>query len=139
MTGLDTNILIDLLVRSQPGHPQVRAWLEAYQGRLATTPVNIGEVLRLLTHPRVFPTPMRLGAAIDLFQHFLDEFDVMILEESSEWWQELRVLCDTIPSLRGNEVFDARIALCLRHNGLKEWLTRDTDFVKYPFLRPVKM
>ncbi|MBI4366062.1 MAG: PIN domain-containing protein [Deltaproteobacteria bacterium] len=135
MIGLDTNILIDLLVRSQPDHKHTAAWINQCRDRLATTPVNIGEVLQLLTHPRVFAAPLSLVQAVDLFQHFVQAFDLALLEESVTWWQELPDLVRHIPGLRGNEVFDARIALCLRHNGIKEIWTKDADFAKYPFLK----
>lgn len=134
MIGLDTNILIDLLARSQPDHARVVTWAMACRDRLATTPVNVGEVLRLLTHPRVFAKPLPLANAVALFKHFIEEFDVWLLEEPPTWWEVLPELLPAIPGLKGNEIFDARIAICLRHNGVKEICTKDADFAKYPFL-----
>ncbi|MBI2347001.1 MAG: PIN domain-containing protein [Deltaproteobacteria bacterium] len=139
MIGLDTNILIDMLVASQPDHTRAAQWLTEATDRLATTHVNVGEILRLLTHPRVFPTPIALAPAVTLLQTFVEEFNVWIMEESATWWQELPDLLPVVPGLKGNEVFDARIALCLRHNGVKEWCTKDTDFAKYPFLKIVSL
>lgn len=137
MIALDTNVVVDLLVNSQADHAHAKAWLERCKDRLATTPVNIGEILRLLTHPRVFASPLALRPAVTLLGHFVDNFDVVILEESPDWWQDLPDLLKQAPGLRGNEIFDARIALCLRHNGIKELCTRDSDFSKYPFIKIV--
>lgn len=137
MIALDTNIVVDLLVNSQTDHGRAKAWLERCKDRLATTPVNIGETLRLLTHPRVFASPLALRPAVELLGHFVNNFAVVILEESPDWWQDLPDLLKQIPGLRGNEIFDARIALCLRHNGVKELCTRDSDFNKYPFIKIV--
>lgn len=47
------------------------------------------------------------------------------------------VKVDNIPGLKGNEVFDARIALILQKHNVKRICTRDADFKKYPFLKVV--
>lgn len=135
MIALDTNILIPVLVRSQPEHHAALAWLRTRREPLVTTGVNVGEVLRLLTHPRVFPHPMALAAAVALFDSLLAQFQITILEESDTWWRDLVTLDQELPGIRGNEIFDARIALCLRHNGVKLLCSLDADFAKYPFLR----
>ncbi|MBI4373824.1 MAG: PIN domain-containing protein [Deltaproteobacteria bacterium] len=139
MIALDTNILIPLLVRSQPDHTQTKQWILAVSEPLATTPTNLAESLRLLTHPRVFPSPLSLAKAIDLVQEFVEQFDIKILEEPDDWWLQLKELLKSIPSLSGNEVFDARIALCLRSHGVREICTLDADFAKYPFLKIIKV
>lgn len=137
MIALDTNILLDLLVINQPNNQRVTSWVAGIKTSLVTTPTNIGEVLRLLTHPRVFPNPLGLKTAVGLLEKFIESSAVMILEESANWWQELPDLLGAHPGLKGNEVFDARIALCLRHNGVRDIATFDADFAKYPFLKIV--
>lgn len=138
MIALDTNILIDLLVKSQKDHSVVFEWFEKNRDSLAMTHTNIAEALRLLTHPRVFPSPLRLNRAVDLLQDFIESFDVRILEEDGDWWLQLKDLVREINALRGNEIFDARIALTLRFNGIKDIVTRDADFEKYHFLNVVR-
>jgi uncharacterized protein len=135
--ALDTNIIVHYLVSSSAEHPQVRTWFEARDEALGTTPTNVGEVLRLLTHPRVFPRPMKLAAACELVAGFLDDQAVTLLEEKASWLEDLGEIAEAIPTLRGNEVFDARIAICLRYNGVKRICTLDSDFAKYRFLEIV--
>lgn len=139
MIALDTNIILHILVKSQKEHGKAAAWISKTREPFATTGTNIAEVLRLLTHPRVFPKPLSLDQAIDLFQYFQHQFDIRILEESEHWWQELKELLEEIPDLRGNEVFDARIAICLRYHGIRDLCTLDGDFLKYPFLNMIKI
>ena len=139
MIALDTNIILHLLVRSQKEHERARQWLTGVKAPLATTGTNIAEGLRLLTHPRVFPSPLTLADAVGLLENFLNEFQVLTLEEKEDWWLDLRELLRAIPTLRGNEVFDARIALCLRYNGIKKLCTMDANFQKYPFLEIVRI
>ncbi len=137
MIALDTNILVALLVQSQSEHAKTRKWFEGIRERFATTSTNVSEVLRLLTHAKVFPSPLALDRAVDLLTGFLGGFEVRALEDEPEWWMGLKSLLASIPSLRGNEIFDARIALCLRYHGVKEICTFDADFKKYPFLKVV--
>ncbi|MBI1882596.1 MAG: PIN domain-containing protein [Chlamydiae bacterium] len=137
MIALDTNVIIDFLVKSQKDHSQVQHWFSKNRKPLATTHTNIAETLRLLTHSKVFPLPLDLDHAIDLMKKWIEGFQVRILEESEDWWMDLKTLLDEIPALRGNEIFDARIALCLRYNGIKEIFTHDSDFSKYSFLKRV--
>ena len=131
MIALDTNIIVDLSVESQPHHSQVKEWIKTVEDPLATTHICLGETFRLLTHPRIFPHPLSLSAAVELVEKFLHHYEIIVLPEKEEWWLDLKEQ----PTVRGNEVFDARIAFCLRHNGVKEIATYDSDFKKYPFLK----
>lgn len=139
MIAVDTNILIHLLVRSQVEHPRAAAWFAKNEEPLALTGVNIAEALRLLTHPRVFPDPLSLDAAVDLINNFLEVSGAAVLEDAVDWWDELKGLTELVPGLRGNEIFDAQIALCLRYHGVKKILTLDADFSKYEFLKIVRI
>lgn len=137
MIALDTNIIVGYLVSSQPEHRSLRAWFKTNTESLATTAINLGETLRLLTHAKVFPRPLSLHKAIELVTQFLNALEISVAEEHAAWLHDMKQLCDTLPTLRGNEVFDARIALCLRHNGIREICTFDSDFQKYKFLRVI--
>lgn len=137
MIGLDTNIIVHLLVRSQAEHERTKAWMEKADASFVTTTTNVAETLRLLTHPKVFPKPASLASAVDSLEELLSARHVRVLEEEERWWAGLPELAKKIPTLKGNEIFDARVALCLRYNGVREICTFDTDFAKYPFLKVV--
>ena len=130
-TALDTNVLVHLLVSSSREHARTAAWLESATGPLATTQTNVAEVLRLVTHPRVFEQPLSCGEAVAVLARFLEEFDVEVLHESDLWW---RALVELELPLRGNDIFDARIALCLRHHGVGSICTYDSGFARFDFL-----
>jgi predicted nucleic acid-binding protein len=130
-------VLIYLLVASQPEHVRARDWIASADERLATTPVNIAEFLRLITHPRLFSHPLSLAGAVETLKGFVNDFGVTVLEEDREWWTTLPDLEASAPGLRGNEVFDARIALCLRYNGIRKICTLDGGFARFPFLERV--
>ena len=138
MIALDTNFLVYLLVSSHSEHKRAYAWFISNKEEIATTNINISELLRLLSHPRVFPKPMLLKSAIELFQTFKKDFNIFILEENQNWLDDLSDLSKSIPSIRGNEVFDAKIAQILRYNNVKKICTLDADFRKYDFLEVVE-
>jgi len=137
MTAIDTNVLIGIMVSSSTYHAEMMDGLNNLDDELCTTPTNIGEVLRLLTHSKVFSSPLKLEKAIEALSLLIEAYDIRILDEDTNWWKDLGEITKQIPGLKGNEVFDARIALCLRQHKVKRIWTRDADFKKYSFLQVI--
>ena len=137
MTAIDTNVLIGIMVSSSAHHNEIMSGLENLDDELCTTPTNIGEVLRLLTHSKVFSSPLKIEKAVEALSQLIDAYDIRILDEDTNWWKELSEVTKQIPGLKGNEVFDARIALCLKQHKIKRIWTRDADFKKYSFLQVI--
>ncbi len=138
MTSIDTNILIDLIVASMPSHASTTEGISQLHDEMCTTPTNVGECLRLLTHPKFFPKPLKASAAVAAVEELFDYYQIRILEEDVTWWKDLPEMEKEIPGLNGNEIFDARIAICLRSNNVKKIYTRDADFKKYSFLQVIQ-
>ncbi len=139
MIALDTNFIVHLLLKTQKEHPRAYQWFSQNKSPLVTTGTNIAEFLRLLTHVRIFSPPLSLEKAVDLLHSFIKDFEVKILEEPDHWWLELIELQRDNPTLKGNEIFDAQIAITLRYHGVKEIVTLDADFSKYPFLTVIRI
>ncbi len=141
MICLDTNFLVAALVSTAADHSRAVSWLKANVDRLSTTSVNVGETLRLMTHPRVFPRPATLAAATATLLGFLETFEVEILELAPDWLEALAGLLATHPglrTLRGNDVFDASIALTMRDHDVQSLLSQDEGFDRFPFVRRVR-
>lgn len=139
MTALDTNVLVGLLVESSPNHLVATKGIRHVSDALCTTPTNIGEILRLLTHHKVFEKPLKTSKAVQAVADLLEEYNIRILDEDTDWWRELVAIEHEIPGLKGNEIFDARIALCLKQHGIKRIFTWDADFKKYSFLTAINL
>lgn len=137
MTAIDTNILIGVMVSSSSHHDEALKGLENLDDELCTTPTNVGEVLRLLTHPKVFSSPLKIEKAVNALEQLFEAYNIRILDEDTHWWKELPAIAQQIPGLKGNEIFDSRIALCLKQHNVKKIWTRDADFKKYPFLQMI--
>ncbi len=139
MTALDTNVLIGIMVSSSSFHEEMRRGLASLEDDLCTTPTNVGEVLRLLTHAKVFAAPLKIEKAVESLNDLFEAYGIRVLDEATDWWQDLSLVAKEIPGLKGNEIFDARIALCLKQHGVKKIYTHDSDFKKYSFLQPISL
>jgi uncharacterized protein len=137
MTALDTNILIGIMVSSSSFHKEAVAGIDNLDDELCTTPTNIGEVLRLLTHSKVFASPLKIEKAVEALEQLIEAYDIRILDEETDWWKQLPKIAKEVSGLRGNEVFDARIAICMKQHKVKRIFTRDSDFKKYSFLQVI--
>jgi toxin-antitoxin system PIN domain toxin len=137
LIGLDTNLLVHLLVGSSPDHERTRSWLDGIDEAVVTTQTNVGEVLGLVTHPRVFTQPATLAEASAALTSLFESYSIDVLQDEACWWDRFAAERHDLPAVRGNAVFDARIALCLRYHGVKRIGTFDTGFREYRFLEVV--
>lgn len=139
MRAIDTNILIYAEIRSSPHHLVANRLLrELAEG---TSPWAIPwpclyEFLRVVTHPRVFHPPMPLTLALEDLGRLLASPALLLLAETP---QHSRVMLEVLrqSGATGNLIHDAHIAtLCLEH-GVREFLTGDQDFNRFPFLKVI--
>lgn len=110
----DVNVLVAASRRDHPHHATALAWLEealADAGRgaaFAVFPVVTAGFLRIVTHPRVFPRPTPMPAALDFVDALLAAPGVETCPLGAEW-PRIRRLCEA-HALSGNDVTDAWIA-----------------------------
>ena len=135
MIALDTNVVVAAMVSSASEHSQVLCWLKNNNEPLAIPVSVIGESLRLLTHPKVFQRPLKLKEALEITNQFISFYEMSVLDESPDWWRELNEIADKDPLVRGNIIFDARICLCLKFNGVKKIASFDSDLSRFSFVK----
>ena len=137
MIALDTNILVYAHRGDLPQHDSaLRVVAEALGG---SEPVGlcwpvIHEFLAIVTNPKIFrpPTPMTL--ALDQVNDWIASPRATLLHESSRHLSTMRDLM-TNGRVVGGVTHDARIAaICLDH-GVRELLSSDRDFTRFPTLR----
>ncbi len=136
MIAVDTNILVYAHREDAPWHDAaLRTVKELAEGKAAWAipwPC-VHEFLAVVTHPRIFDPPTPRATALDQVAAWLDAPSLVMLGEGPSYWPTLRELVEQ-GRVAGAQVHDARIAaLCLEH-GVRELLTIDRDFSRFPTL-----
>jgi toxin-antitoxin system PIN domain toxin len=135
--ALDTNILVYARREESPFHGPARdllLGLAAGAEPWALPWPCVYEFLRVVTHPRVFDPPTRLADALEDLESLIACPSLRLLGEGPGHLRHLGA------SLRGggvagNLVHDGYIAALLAEHGVRELLTVDRDFARFPGLR----
>ena len=141
MIAVDTNVLVYAHRSGTPEHAPALAWLR----HLAEDPAPwglpafvLGEFLRVVTHPRIFPRPSTLEEATGALDGLLASPGVRVLSPGPRYGA---LFLDAVRAGRatGNLAFDAQLAAVCREHGISLILTRDRDFTRFPWIRVVDL
>lgn len=133
----DTNVLIYAANADAPEHVRCRTLLESWrQGREPwyTTWAILYEFARVVTHPRVLPTPWTGAAALGFVRALMDTPSHQVLVESDRHIGIAQQLAESVPALGGNLLHDYHTAVLMREHGISRIYTRDADFRRFAFL-----
>lgn len=137
MIAVDTNVLVYAHREETPEHaPAARLLAQLAEGDepWALPWPCVYEFLRVVTHPRVFAPPTPLEDALESLDSLLDSPSLALLGEGPAHRSHLRRAI-TAGGTSGNLVHDAHIAALLVEHGVRELLTADRDFARFPFVR----
>lgn len=132
----DANLLIYALHADMPRHGVAKQWLEqslSGDESMALCWVVILAVVRICTNPRLFPSALTAGQAVEVVQGWLDQPAVLVLQPGPQHWQ---ILADLLrqAGTAGNLTMDAHLAaLAIEHDGML--FSCDADFRRFPGLR----
>lgn len=137
MIAIDTNVLVYARREEAPFHLRAERLLR----RLAEGEEHwalpwpcVYEYLRVVTHPRVFDPPTDLDVALEDLDSLLDSPSLHLLGEGPAHRGHLFRIVSEGRAL-GNLIHDAHIAVLLVEHGVREFLTTDRDFSRFPSLR----
>jgi hypothetical protein len=135
--AVDTNILVHAHRSDSPFHGPARSRVASLAEGTAAWAVPwpcVHEFLAIVTHTRIWAPPTPIDRALDQVDAWLESPGLVLLAEPAGCWDEVRALI-AAGRITGPRVHDARIAaLCLAH-GVRELLTSDRDFGRFPALR----
>ena len=141
MISFDTNLLLYSLNQDCAEYSGARAFfasLPAASGAVAICELVLVELYVLLRNPAVLNKPLDPGDAVALIQTFRQHPAWVLIDypgETSSVMDELWRLAAQ-PNIGRRIVFDARLALTLRHHGVTEFATRnDSHFTGFGFTR----
>lgn len=140
MFVVDTNVLVYAANESSPEHARCRKLLEAWRHQELPWYLTwsiVYELLRVLTHPRVFTAPWSVEAAWSFVEAICASPSLEILVETERHAAIAGRTLRELPELEGNLVHDAHTAILMREHGIRRVYTRDTDFHRFPFLEVV--
>lgn len=137
MFAVDTNVLVYAANQDLPEHARCRELLELWRRGdepWCTTWSVLYELLRVVTHPRVFPQPWSVGAAWSFVGAILDSPGHRVLVPTRRHPLIAAQTLEELPELRGNLLHDAHTAILMREHGVGRIYTRDADFQLFSFL-----
>ena len=134
MIAVDTNILVYAHRKDSDFHAPAAALLQSLAEGVHAWSIawpSVHEFFAIVTHPRIYrpatPTPRALAQV----EAWLGSPSLVLLGETSKHWAILRTLI-VDAKIEGPKVHDARIAaLCVQH-GVRELLSADRDFSRFP-------
>ena len=129
MILLDTNVLIYAITPSDPRHPACKTLLSRaaeHPNDHALTWINLFEYLRVVTHPRILPEPLTFDAALGNVREMSSR--IPLLHPGPRHLDYVTRVAKDLAPVKGDRVFDCRIAAILRENGGSRILSYDTRF-----------
>lgn len=136
MRSIDTNVLLYAQNQDCPEHGAAIAFLTGCANRddVAICELVLLELYQLLRNPAVVSQPLDAPEAAEVCQTFRRNRRWALIENApvmNDVW--------TLAATRGiarRRLFDARLALTLRHHGVEEFATRNiNDFQDFGFAR----
>jgi uncharacterized protein len=134
--AVDTNILVYAHRQDSEFHAPaaalVRTLAEGY-GEWSIAWPSLHEFFAVVTHPRIYRPPTPMPRALAQIEAWLGSPSLVLLGETAKHWENLRTMI-VGGKIEGAKVHDARIAaLCVQH-GVRELLSADRDFSRFPHL-----
>ncbi|WP_067968836.1 TA system VapC family ribonuclease toxin [Mycolicibacter icosiumassiliensis] len=136
MLSIDTNVLLYAANQDCAENDAAVAFLGECASRsdVAVCELVLMELYQLLRNPAVLQEPLDAPAAAAMCQAFRHNRRWALIENASVM-NEVWALAAT-PGIARRRLFDARLALTLRHHGIDEFATRNIkDFNEFGFSR----
>lgn len=141
MIAVDTNILVYAHREETPLHPAALDRLRSLAE--GSTPwalpiFCLGELVRVVTHARIFTPATGLDTALAFLDQMLGSPSVRLLLPGATFAARFAEACRE-GSVQGNLAFDAQVVAVCREHGVAEILTEDRDFARFGSPRPVRL
>jgi toxin-antitoxin system PIN domain toxin len=136
MILVDVNVLVYAHRPDAADHAKYREWLEETlnsDSMCGLSDIALAGVVRVLTHPRIFPDPTPLDIALEYVNQLREDFGCVLVSPGERHWEIFSRLCK-VAGAKGNVVSDAFFAALAMESGA-EWITADRDYARFPGLR----
>jgi uncharacterized protein len=133
---LDVNILVYAHRPDAADHARYYEWLQDALNSdelCGLSELALAGMVRIVTHPRIFPKPTPLEQALKFARELRDDEGAAIVAPGPSHWEVFAGLC-RMAGAKGNLVSDAYFAALAIESGA-EWITADRDYARFPGLR----
>jgi uncharacterized protein len=133
---IDVNILVYAKRIDSQNHSQFHRWLSEtlrHDEMVGMSDLVLSGVVRILTHPRIFPEPTRLDEALEYVDYLREHPACIPVSPGPRHWDIFAALCRK-SGAKGTLISDAYFAALAIESGA-EWITADRDFSRFPGLR----
>lgn len=137
MLAVDTNVLVYAHRQDSPFHDRAAEVVRELAEGAATWAIPwpcVHEFYAITTHPRIYTPPSNPDQALAQIEAWLASPSVVVISEADQHWTMLRGMLQT-GRVSGPVVHDARVAAICAEHGVRELITQDRDFSRFPRLR----
>ncbi|MBM4155154.1 MAG: VapC toxin family PIN domain ribonuclease [Lentisphaerae bacterium] len=137
MTSCDTNILFHAACPRSPLHDKARGFLASHASDrdFSLCELSLVEFYGLLRNPTLLERPLSPAEAVELIQGYRRNRFWRILDYPGNLMNDLWQRAAQKGFAR-HRIYDARLALTLRHHGVEDFATRNmADFEGFGFAR----
>ncbi len=137
MTAVDTNILVYAHRRDSEWHESAAKIVkDLAEGDFpwAIPWPCAHEFVAIVTHPRIYRPPSTVAQAVEQVQNWTESPVIRMIGEPEGYWSEFTKIVSAGRAV-GGAVHDARIAAICCVHGVRELLSADRDFGRFPKLR----
>ena len=137
MIAPDTNLLFAWLNRGHTAHAPAAAWFDSHQGNaeFALCELCLVELYGLLRNDVLLTRPMSAAAAVETIQRLRHHPQWELIDYPGGLMESVWPHA-AAPQFARRRIYDARLALTLRHHGVTEFATANVkDFEGFGFTR----
>ncbi len=137
MLVFDTNILIYSADEYSEFHLPCSNFLETVLHNREPAFLTWGicyEFLRVATHPGILRSPRSMEDAWRFLEDLLDTPNFGMLHPTMRHRATLSGILEELPDIIGNVSHDLHTAVLMRKHGITRICSRDSDFLRFPFL-----
>lgn len=131
---IDTNILLYGANADSDRHAAAAGFLQTAVRSADTWYLTLGiayEFLRVSTHARVFPRPLRWSEALSFLRPLIAHERIGMLAAGAVHFELLAEVLGGLAYPAGNLFFDVRTVVLMREHGVRRIYTADRDFLQF--------
>lgn len=140
MFVVDANVLVVAADRGDPNHEACRTLLQEWRQQptpwYLTWPI-LFDFLRLASDPGIYRKPWTIEQAWSFVEAILAAPALNVLTAGNRHQTIIEGILEQLPDLQGELMHETQIVATMLEHGIRQIVTRDTEFHRFPMLEVV--